>query len=203
MKKLLFLTIVFGVLGILNSCASNKNLYSKEKVDLKVAVIDENNEPVSDYQLWFSGKKDGSKSEVKYSNSDGFCFFDEAGKGKVFLSGYKPDYSVLDNYEINLEKNTNIYFCRVLKKESILNEVESLYKKNRFEEGLNHLEKLYTEKNSSSYSCSLVYKIYGLWKSGNYKSAQNCMKDLKKQKQLEFIELAEEFFKGVENEKIE
>lgn len=204
MKKFSLWIALFG-LGIisLTSCASTKNIYSESRIDLKIAIVNENNEPVGDYLLWISDKKDGMKAGEKYSNTEGFCFFDKAGKGKIFLNGYKSDYSMVKNYEINLEKNTNIYFFKVYSKDYVLNEVSTLYKKKRFEEGLNTLSSLYTEKETYSHSCKLIHEIYGLWKSDLQKEALAKLKDLKKQKQPDFYEFATFWIQGETNETTE
>lgn len=200
-QKLTIVLFAAAALSVISGCASAKPVSEEKKLDLRVVILDEENLPVPDFQVYYTLKKGGGKSRTVYTDESGFCSFEGVGEGKYFLCGWKNNFLKMENIEVNLEKHTDIFFCPVTSKNVVFEKTAKLYKSGRYEEGLELMEQLVTEKNSAIKSGVLFYEYYGFLKSGNESESKSKLKELKKSRFKEFYQLTEKIGKsGEENE---
>lgn len=200
-KKNFLLAALLFIAGLmLNSCHSaDFTDFGKEK-DLQIFIIDENNNPVSDFLVSYSSSPKGFRSQEIYTNDKGFCRFENIPSGQFYIWGYKSGFKKMEGISVSFNKPTDVFFCMTESKEFILSEVENLYKKNRFQEGLELLNTIYREKNSLLNEGISFYEIVGLEKMGNTKESYKKIKELKKSKNSEIRKLVEKYY-GENNEK--
>lgn len=191
-KNLFISTAIMIGTFLCNSCVSNKNVILEKKTDLQVYIIDENNNPISDFVVCYSKDPKGFKSDAIYTNEKGFCKFENVPYGKLFLFGTKESYKILDGVSINFSKPTDVFFCVAESKVEILERVEKFYKSGRFEEGLDLLQKIKVEKGSYLEGTILFYECYGFACSGKTSERDKKLRELKKNKNEGFLELAKE-----------
>lgn len=194
-KKVLILLVLALFSGtFLISCHSTDlSDFGKEK-DLQIFIIDENNNPVSDYVVSYSSSPNGFKSSEIYTNEKGFCRFENVPSGHFYIWGNKSGYKKIEGMKISFNRPTDVFFCMTESKEFIFSEVENLYKKNRFEEGLELLASISKDKNSILNDGILFYEFIGLEKSGNKKESDRKLKELNKSKNSEIKKLIEKYY---------
>lgn len=150
--KMLFEFMVIGFLFF--SCASKPVMTGKH--DLCGLIVDENNQPVSDFLIY---GKNGIYTASAVTNKNGLFVLHDMPSGKCMITGEKNNYLSLEN-EYDFIDMTKIYCCQVNSFLEAVNIVDNLIKRNEYTQAKQVINQVKYEKNSDVESVVCLYKAF-------------------------------------------
>ena len=166
-----------------------------EPANLTILILDQNDQMVCDYELEIQAVKNGKKAGKEsrfFSSTDkrGFAFFDDLPAATYTISGQKEAYTKLSPLPLQNYDVTELLCYRVYSADYVLDQVESLYKKQNYEKALELLEQVCCQDSLSLQAVLSYYKSYALAKMNQKEKAE-----LELAKMLEFKSSAFESLK--------
>lgn len=139
-KCLLLLFCVCFVFG----CATTNKFIGKG--DLCGFIVDENNNPISDYVVVCKGKMNMMQST--FTNESGIFVFYNLPAGKYTISGEKEGFSRLKETEYQFLQRGKIFCCQIDSIDSVLDSVEKMILLKEYKTGIELLNSLSYEMNT-------------------------------------------------------
>ena len=150
--------------------------------NLCIFVIDENNNPVENFQLDLSGE---FKNETGITNVNGLCMFNSINSGKYTVCGYKNGYEILSDNQIGFSDKGEVFCIQVQSADFVFESILDLYSRNDFQQGIDLLNTIYFDDFNELGAVISFYKAFGFYKLQNYEAAENELKRIiKKDKKL-------------------
>lgn len=135
---------VLSSLIIMAGCSSVPRFSGKG--DLCGIIVDENNNPVSDY-LVTCKKSVGLKKSV-FTNESGIFVFPDMSSGVYFISGSKTNFLDLKETEYVFSDRSKLFCCQVMDLDKVLDVVIQNIKTHEYENGLQLLEAVSCKRNT-------------------------------------------------------
>ena len=155
-NKLMVVSIIAIVLFTLNSCASKPKFTGTG--DLCGLVIDENNQPVSDFVLYC--KKDSGLSKSAITNESGLFVIQGVPAGIYKISGEKSNYSKITDFEYQFVKRSNILCLQIMSLKGAISEVDGLILRGEKEKAILLLNNISVKEKSSEEALINSYKYF-------------------------------------------
>ena len=187
MKKKLFWKIAAFLSFIFLSCASNPRF--KGSGDFCGMVVDEKNEPVSEYLINFW--RDGILFGSALTNNSGIFVLQNLPSGKYSLDGQKENYSDIRNLKVDFCFRDKFLCCSVFSADGMFDHLRSLIKIEAYDDALKEINLLRCRKDPCVAKVCLCYQawLYALKKER--KMTFIFLKKLRKTKDAEFNKFAD------------
>ena len=157
-KKLKFGIAIFILAGIFvvdfTGCASKPK--AKGPADLYGLVIDEKNQPVSDFVISCKKNPDGWKTTM--TNQNGMFVFFDAGLGNYSFRGEKNGFARMESKDHIFSDRSKIFCFQVMSIDQTLDQIEKLAQNEDYDTGLKLLKQIKYDKKSPSAKVISFYK---------------------------------------------
>lgn len=168
-----YFCICLILVWFLISCRSTPKFTGS--ADLCGLVIDDKNQPVE--EMIISCRNNGIEIACTQTNESGLFIVENLSSGTYEIYACKSGYEKLEKVLVKFSSRDNVYCFQVSSGDVLLDEVEQLFSKKKFDDGLLRLEKLGYEQNDSVNALVCFYKAYAYAVQGKKKESQ---KELKK-----------------------
>lgn len=160
--KKIKIAYVLIYLLVFTSCVSNKAYSNSLKGDnnLRIIILDEKGASLSNVNVEIIESTSGQKYSA-VTNDSGLITINNVPFGLYHVSSQKVNFTSLNNMEINFTNEKEIFICTILSAEYVFDKTLELYKQKKYAQGVNLLEKLKLDTNSSYFVTACLYKAEG------------------------------------------
>lgn len=151
-----------------------------EKVELCGLVLDMQNKPVD--QAVVICFQNNIEKQRTITNNRGLFVFNDIPGGKYEITIEKNGWMRVEKTPVLFSNKNDVYCFQLNSGDFVLDEVEKLFEKAEYKNGLNVLEQLCYEPKSPVHAIFCFYSAYGNLKLGEKKKGLECIKELKKMK---------------------
>ena len=192
MKKKKFFPALFFLSWIfaLVSCASSPKFHGNG--DFCGMVVDEKNQPVSEYLITCSKAGGGLCMGSTLTNQSGIFVIQNLSAGKYSLEGHKNNYTELRNLKVDFCFRDKFLCCSVLSADGLFERVNSLIKTGDFDGAKKQLELLCFQRGSQVSQVALCYEAFLYALKKDRRGLQSCLKRIRKTKLAELCKFADE-----------
>lgn len=173
------LNIFFIVMIFLSISCSTIPKFSGE-AKMCCMVLNEKNEPISDCIGIL--KKNGAVVGKNISDERGYLIFDNVKSGDYEISIRKEGFEEKEYDKITFYNRGKINCLQVKSKDCLFDEIELLFKEQKFNDGLEILNSIYFKEKTSIELLVKLYKLYAYFGLGEKKLA---LKELHRLKKIE------------------
>lgn len=157
------------ITDFLLSCASNSVM---EAGKVNIVVLNENNEPVKDFEIQCDYRKANRMKNTKLKTGEnGAAIFYIEDADSCLIHGRKNGYTEFSDMEIEFSKKCQIFYCQVFSCSYILDKAESCFEEENYDEGRELLDTVFCGDNQILQSVIHLYKAYGYCLEGIYDKA--------------------------------
>ena len=138
-------SFIVCIVMIFSSCSTTRK--QNQKANIPFLIIDENDQPVKDYQITITvPRKIGDDfTQTCFSNSNGLCVFYDINFEEAQIAGQKSGFTKILPEPLSQKSRSELLCHRVSSADYLFDQAEQFYQNKQYEKSLELLESLCTQ----------------------------------------------------------